>query len=50
MRTGKGRRDFIKQSLFLAGAAGVVVVLLASMVGHELAHSIMARRYGLSAT
>jgi Zn-dependent protease len=33
---------------YLAAAAGVVVVLLASMVVHELAHSIMARRYGLS--
>jgi Zn-dependent protease len=33
---------------YLAAAAGVVVVLLASMVAHELAHSIMARRYGLS--
>jgi Zn-dependent protease len=32
---------------YLAAAAGVVVVLLASMVAHELAHSIMARRYGL---
>jgi len=33
---------------YLAAAAGVVVVLLGSMVAHELAHSIMARRYGLS--
>ena len=33
---------------YLAAAAGLVVVLLASMVAHELAHSIMARRYGLS--
>jgi Zn-dependent protease len=33
---------------YLATAAGVVVALLASMVAHELAHSIMARRYGLS--
>jgi Zn-dependent protease len=33
---------------YLAAAAGVVVVLLASMVAHELAHSVMARRYGLS--
>ena len=33
---------------YLAAAAAVAVVLLASMVGHELAHSIMARRYGLS--
>ncbi len=32
---------------YLAAAAGVVIVLLASMVAHELAHSIMARRYGL---
>ncbi len=32
---------------YLAAAVGVVVVLLASMVAHELAHSIMARRYGL---
>ncbi|MGH3068025.1 MAG: site-2 protease family protein [Streptosporangiaceae bacterium] len=31
---------------YLAAAAGVVVVLLGSMVAHELAHSIMARRYG----
>ena len=33
---------------YLAAAAGVVVVLLGSMVAHELAHSIMARCYGLS--
>ena len=33
---------------YLAAGAGVVVVLLASMVAHELALSIMARRYGLS--
>ena len=33
---------------YLAAAAGVVVILLGSMVAHELAHSIMARRYGLS--
>jgi len=33
---------------YLAAAVGVVVVLLASMVAHELAHSIVARRYGLS--
>jgi len=33
---------------YLAAAAGVVVVLLGSMVAHELAHSIMALRYGLS--
>ena len=33
---------------YLAAAAGVVVVLLGSMVAHELAHSIVARRYGLS--
>jgi Zn-dependent protease len=32
---------------YLAAAAGVVIVLLGSMVAHELAHSIMARRYGL---
>jgi Zn-dependent protease len=32
---------------YLAAAVGVVFVLLASMVAHELAHSIMARRYGL---
>jgi len=32
---------------YLAAAAGVVIVLLASMAGHELAHSIAARRYGL---
>jgi Zn-dependent protease len=32
---------------YLAAAAGVVLVLLGSMVMHELAHSIMARRYGL---
>jgi Zn-dependent protease/CBS domain-containing protein len=32
---------------YLAAAAGLVIVLLASMVAHELAHSIMARRYGL---
>ena len=29
---------------YLAAAAGVVIVLLASMAGHELAHSIAARR------
>ena len=33
---------------YLAAAAGVVAVLLGSMVAHELAHSIAARRYGLS--
>ena len=33
---------------YLAAAAAVVVVLLGSMVAHELAHSIAARRYGLS--
>jgi Zn-dependent protease len=32
---------------YLAAAAGVVIVLLGSMVAHELGHSIMARRYGL---
>ena len=32
---------------YLAAATGVVVVLLGSMLAHELAHSIMARRYGL---
>ena len=32
---------------YLAAAAGLVIVLLGSMVAHELAHSIMARRYGL---
>ena len=32
---------------YLAAATGLVIVLLASMVAHELAHSIMARRYGL---
>ena len=32
---------------YLAAATGVVIVLLGSMVAHELAHSIMARRYGL---
>ncbi len=32
---------------YLAAAVGVVVVLLGSMAAHELAHSIMARRYGL---
>jgi len=32
---------------YLAAAAGIVIVLLASMVAHELAHSIMARRYGV---
>ena len=31
---------------YLVAAAGVAVVLLGSMVAHELAHSIMARRYG----
>jgi Zn-dependent protease len=33
---------------YLAAAAGLVIVLLGSMVAHELAHSIAARRYGLS--
>ena len=33
---------------YLAAAAGLVIVLLGSMVAHELAHSIVARRYGLS--
>jgi Zn-dependent protease len=32
---------------YLAAAGGVVIALLGSMVAHELAHSIMARRYGL---
>ena len=32
---------------YLAAATGVVIVLLGSMVAHELAHSIVARRYGL---
>ncbi len=32
---------------YLAAAAGLVIVLLGSLVGHELAHSLMARRYGL---
>jgi Zn-dependent protease len=31
---------------YLAAAAGLVIVLLGSMVTHELAHSVMARRYG----
>src|SRR5882757_8354415 len=31
---------------YLAAAAGLVIVLLGSMVAHELAHSVMARRYG----
>jgi Zn-dependent protease len=31
---------------YLAAAAGLVIVLLGSMAAHELAHSIMARRYG----
>ena len=33
---------------YLAAAAGLVVVLLGSMAAHELAHSIVARRYGLA--
>jgi Zn-dependent protease len=33
---------------YLGAAAGLVIVLLGSMVAHELAHSIAARRYGLS--
>jgi Zn-dependent protease len=32
---------------YLAAAVGVVFVLLASMVAHELAHSVTARRYRL---
>jgi len=32
---------------YLAAAAGLVIVLLGSMLAHELAHSIMAWRYGL---
>ena len=33
---------------YLTATAGLVIVLLGSMVAHELAHSIVARRYGLS--
>src|ERR1700722_20062457 len=33
---------------YLAAAAGLVAVLLGSMAAHELAHSIVARRYGLA--
>ena len=33
-------------SAYAAATAGVVVVLLASMVGHELAHAVAARRHG----
>ena len=35
---------------YLAATAGVVVVLLASLVAHELAHAVVARRYGRPAT
>src|SRR6185437_2103986 len=33
-------------SAYAAATAGVVVVLLASMVGHELAHAVAARHHG----
>jgi Zn-dependent protease len=33
-------------SAYAAATAGVVVVLLASMVAHELAHAVAARRHG----
>src|SRR5262245_38049920 len=33
-------------SAYAAATAGVVVVLLASMIGHELAHAVAARRHG----
>jgi len=33
-------------SAYAAAAAGVVVLLLASMIGHELAHAVAARRHG----
>lgn len=35
---------------YLAATAGVIVVLLASLVVHELAHAVTARRYGVSGT
>ena len=34
---------------YLAATAAVVVILLVSLVGHELAHAVVARRYGGSA-
>ena len=34
---------------YLAATAAVVVILLVSLLGHELAHAIVARRYGGSA-
>jgi Zn-dependent protease/CBS domain-containing protein len=33
-------------SAYAAATAGVVIVLLASMIGHELAHVVAARRHG----
>src|SRR6185437_12805216 len=33
-------------SAYAAATAGVVVLLLASMIGHELAHAVAARRHG----
>jgi Zn-dependent protease len=33
-------------SAYAAATAGVVIVLLASMIGHELAHAVAARRHG----
>ena len=33
-------------SAYTAATAGVVVLLLASMIGHELAHAVAARRHG----
>lgn len=51
---GLGRLQFPSanphQSAFTYGLAGVItaVVFLASLLAHELAHSLLARRYGLS--
>ncbi len=33
---------------YLAATAGLVVLLLASLAGHELAHALVARRYGVN--
>src|SRR5262249_42868138 len=44
MRTGNDRRDFIKQGLFLAGAAGVLTSALAPIAARAQAVSKPVRR------